>query len=105
MKKTVKYRREKFAKFEKFLEDREITRNHIHELSFKLNEKINILSDNEESLTRIYRCVAKISANDPDYMRPLSSPNDSLKLALDELDQAVLDEIKSIVSKATGFEL
>lgn len=105
MKKAVKYRREMFAKFNTFLVDREITLNHINELSFKLNEKINILVDDEARLTHIYRQAAKISANDPDYMAPLSAPNDTLKLAIDELDTDTLAKIRAIVAEATGFEL
>lgn len=105
MKKTVKYRREKFGKFNTFLADREITENHIYELSFKLNEKINILSDNEAKLTSIYRQAAKIAANDPEYMRPLSAPNDTLKLAIDELDADTLAKVRAMVAAATGYEL
>jgi hypothetical protein len=105
MKKTVKFRREKFAKFDTFLQNREITINHINDLSFKLNEKINMLQDDEARLTHIYKQAAKISASDPEYMRPLSAPNDVLKMAIDELDAETLAKVRAIVSVATGFDL
>lgn len=105
MKKTIKYRRDRFARFNEFLADREITINHIHELAFKLNEKINILSDDEERLTFIYRHVSKVAANDPEYMRQLSAPNDTIKLAIDELDAQTLAKVRAIVAEATGFDI
>jgi hypothetical protein len=105
MKKTVKFRREKFDKFNTFLQNREITANHINDLSFKLNEKINMLQDDEARLTHIYKQAAKISASDPEYMRPLSAPNDVLKMAIDELDAETLAKVRAIVSAATGFDL